>query len=331
MANTSASTQVGETAELIELILSHLPTLDIVTASTVNKKFRNVVLNPVIPVILKRNLFLRATNALPQYWLPLKRCEGKTLFRAVTVDPDSVIFEPTPESSTDYHDLPLRVVSACPLLKRPSEAQGFWARCEIDSEQLEWNPCSTSPHQWYFLPAMNKPTGPWNGKKMFLTNPPCKSVRCTVMWEGWAHGVLVIALEATRHIYRPEGVTFADLLADTYSKTGPVIIRTAHDDGHWLTSAVKCGGFVCTMPLTSIHEQLEKCKKTHGALKLRLNNHSSVALLWTVALTEKESNEMAAKVEDKFFFAPQIKDLPCKTGRNNEEIITKADHQTFGW
>lgn len=147
MADNAASTQVGETAELIELILSHLPSLDIVTASTVNKKFRNVILNPVIPVILKKNLFLRATNALPQYWLPLKRYEGKTLFRAFTVDPDSVIFEPTPESSTDYHDLPLRVVSECPLLKRPSEAKGFWARDEIDSEQLEWNPCSTSPHQ----------------------------------------------------------------------------------------------------------------------------------------------------------------------------------------
>jgi hypothetical protein len=310
MADTAASTQVGETAELIELILSHLPTLDIVKASTVNKQFRNVILNPVIPVILKKNLFLRATNDLPRYWLPLKRYEGKTLFRAVTVDPDSVIFEPTPESSTDYHDRPLRVVSPCPLLRRPSEAQGFWARYEIDSEQIEWNPCSTSPHQWYFLPAMNKLTGPWNGKHMLLTNPPCKSVRCTVMWEGWVHGVLVIVLEATRYVYRQEGVTFTDLFADTYSKVGPVIIRTAHDDGHWLTGAAEDGGFVRNMPITSIHQQVEKCKKNHSELKMRLNNHLSVALLWTVALSDQEANDMAAKVEDKFFSAPEIKDLP---------------------
>lgn len=112
MADTTASTQLGETAELVELILSHLPMLDIVKVSGVNKNFRDAILNSVM---LQRNMFLRATNALPQYWLPLKRYEGKTLFRVVTVDPDSVIFEPTPESSTDYHDLPLRVVSACPL------------------------------------------------------------------------------------------------------------------------------------------------------------------------------------------------------------------------
>jgi hypothetical protein len=151
------------------------------------------------------------------------------------------------------------------------------------------------------------------------------------MWEGWAHGVLVIALEATRYVYRHEGVTFTDLLADTYSKVGSVIIRIAHDDGHWLTSAAEGGGFVCNIPLTSIHEQVEKCKKNHGELRMRLNNHSSVALLWTIALADQEYKEIAAKVEDKFFFAPEIKDLPGKPGRNNEETVTKAGHQTFGW
>lgn len=161
---------------------------------------------------------------------------------------------------------------------------------------------------------------------MYLTNPPCKSVRCTVMWEGWAHGVLVIVLEATRYVYRKEGVTFADIFDDTYSKEGPVIIRTAHDDGHWLTNAAEGGGFICNMPLTSIHAQVEKCKKNHSALKLRLNNYSSVAL------TDKEANEMAAKVEDKFFFAPEIKDLPGnKKQQRQRGNYTKAAHQTFGW
>lgn len=179
---------------------------------------------------------------------------------------------------------------------------------------------------------MDKLTGPWNGKQMYLTNPPCKSVRCTVMWEGWAHGVLVIVLEATRYVYRQEGVTFADLFDDTYSKEGSVIIRTAHDDGHWLTNAAEGGGFVCTMPLTSIHAQVQKCKKNHSALKLCLNNHSSVALLWTVALTDKEANEMAAKVEDEFFFAPEIKDLPGNKKRQKQRgDYTKADHQNLGW
>jgi hypothetical protein len=309
MADTAASTQVGETAELIELILSCLPMLDIVAASGVNKTFRNVILNSVM---LERNLFLRATDALPQYWLQLK-CYGyggRILFRAVTVDSDSLVFEPTPESSTENHDLPLRVVSACPFLKRSSEDQGFWAPYQTSLEHLEWNPCSVTPYQWYLLPAMDIHTGPWNCKQMFLTNPPCKSVRCTILWEGLVRGVLVITLEATRYVYRQEGVRFADLFGDTYSTLGAVVIHTTYEDGHWLTGATKGGGFACHMPMTSVHEQAEKCKKNYGELEMRTNNNSTVALLWTVVLKDDERNQISAKVEDKFYFTPEVKALP---------------------
>lgn len=265
--------------------------------------------------MLQKNTFLRPTNALPQSWLPIKRHEDRTLYRAVTVNPDSLIFEPTPVSSTDYHDLPLRVVSACPLLKRPVEAQGFWAPNENPFKQLEWNPCSASPHQWYLLPAMDTRTGPLNWKQMFLANPPCKSVRCTVMWEGWAHGVLVITLEATRHVYRQSGVTFADLFDDTYNNIGTVIIETAYNDGHLLTIARKGGGFVCAMPTTSLHEQVEKYKKKNGELEMRLNNHSTVALLWTVTLTDDEHKKIAANAGDEFFFTTDVKTLPTTDSR----------------
>lgn len=258
MANNAAATQVGQTAELIELILSELSLFDIVVATGVNKTFRNVILGSTM---LQRNTLLRATNALQQYWLPIKRHEDRTLYRTFTVDPDSLRFEPTPVSSTNYHDLPLRVVCACPLLKRPVEAQGFWAPNENPFEQLGWNPCSASPHQWYLLPAMGTPTGPLNWKQMFLTNPPCKGVRGTVLWEGWVHGVLVITLEATRHVYRQAGVTFADLFDDTYNKLGTIIVQTAYNDGHRLTTPHNSGGFVCATPMTSLHEQVEKMQK----------------------------------------------------------------------
>lgn len=304
MASIPASTQVGQTVVLIKLILSFLPLPNIAKACGINKTFRNTILNSVT---LRKKLFLSATDASPQYWLPLERyiptnsqtCQ--TLFRAVTVDADSLIFEPTPKSRTHSKDLPLRVVSTCPLLERPSEAQGSWARYETSFDKLQWNQLSTSPNQWFLLPTKHI-TGPW--KRMFLTNPPCKSVRCTLLCEGWVHGVLDITLEATRHVYRQAGVTFADLIDDTCSMLGSVVIHTACDDEHWLTVPRKGGGYICKVPMTTLHEQIERCKKNNDKREMRLNNHSTVALLWTVALIDQEHNELAAKVEDKFFFSP---------------------------
>ena len=319
MASTPASTQVGQTTELIELILSNLSLSDVIAATGVNRRFRNTILNSVT---LRRKLFLSATNASPQYWLPLERYvlttlqRCQTLFRAVTVDADSLIFEPTPASRIDRNDLPLRIVSTCPLLERPSEAQGFWARHESSFDKLEWNQFSTSPNQWFLLPTKNI-TGPW--KQMFLTNPPCKSVRCTLLWEGWVHGVLDITLEATRHVYRQAGVTFADLIDDTCSMQGSVLIHTAHNDEHWLTTPREGGGYVCYIPMTTLHEQIERCKKKNGERQMRLNNHSTVALLWTVALTDQERNEMAAKVQDKFFFSPTGKAVQPTYSRTSRQ------------
>jgi len=304
MASIPASTQVGQAVALVELILSFLPLPDIVKLSRVNKTFRNTILNSVT---LRRKLFLPATDASPQYWLPLERyipttsqtCQ--TLFRTVTVDADSLIFEPTLTPRIDSNDLPLRIVSTCPLLERPSEAQGSRARCETSFDKLEWHQFSTSPNQWFLLPTKNI-TGVW--KQMFLTNPPCKSVRCTLLCEGWVHGVLDITLEATRHVYRQAGVTFADLIDDTCSMLGSVVIHTACDDEHWLTVPRKGGRYICKVPMTTLHEQIERCKKNNDERGMRLNNHSTVALLWTVALIDQERNELAAKVEDKFFFSP---------------------------
>jgi hypothetical protein len=254
MASTAAA-QVGETAELVELILSYLPLLDIVTASVVSKTFRNVIFNSLT---LQRKLFLRPTNALPQYWLPLERFGPRTTFRTVTVDATSEIFEPTAESKIEHDDLPLRVVSVCPLLETPSEAQGFWARHETSSDMLGWNPSSTSPHQWYLLPT-KKVTGPW--KDMFLTNPPCKSVRCTLLWEGWVRGVFNITLEATRHVYRESGITIADLIDDTCSIVGQVDLHTAYEDEHCMAVAQEGGGYRYTAEMSTLHDQVEACKK----------------------------------------------------------------------
>jgi hypothetical protein len=141
MVNIAASTQVGETAELIEFILSHLPMQDIVSASGVNKKFRNVILNPVIPVILKRNIFLRATTALPQYWLPLNwqrvtyksdtRPRIGSIIHCHRIKSPGVIGDAVVQAHLenvadgaldDWTDptFPLKVVSICPLLKVPA-------------------------------------------------------------------------------------------------------------------------------------------------------------------------------------------------------------------
>jgi hypothetical protein len=154
---------------------------------------------------------------------------------------------------------------------------------------------------------------------MFLTNPPCKSVRCTLLWEGWVHGVLDITLEATRHVYRQAGVTFADLIDDTCSMQGSVVIHTAHYDEHWLTIPREGGGYICYIPMTTLQEQIERCKKKNGERQMRLNNHSTVALLWTVALTDQEHNEMAAKVQDKFFFSPTGKAVKPTYSRTNRQ------------
>lgn len=69
------------------------------------------------------------------------------------------------------------------------------------------------------------------------------------------------------------------------------------------------------MPMTSLHEQVEKCKKKNGELDMRLNNHSTVALLWTAALTDDERKEIAAKAGDEFFFTPDVKNLPTTDSR----------------
>ena len=315
--DATAVTQVGQTVELIELILSHLPPLDIVTATAVNKTFRNVVFSSHT---LQKKLFLRPTNALPLYWLPLKRCPPISVFQTTTVDADSDIFEPTAGWRMELLDFsPLRVVYTCPLLERPSEAEGFWAHPATSLDKLEWQPISSSPNQWYLLPT-KEITGPW--KNMFLTNPPCKSVQCTLLWEGWVRGVLDITLEATRNVHRKEGVTWADLIEETCSTTGRVDIHTANkDESPW---AIPCenGGYQYSILNSTLQEHIEACKKRNSEREMRLNNHSTVALLWTVALTDDERREMAARIEDKFFFTqtPEAAKGPkwLRRGRSRE-------------
>lgn len=56
--------------------------------------------------------------------------------------------------------------------------------------------------------------------------------------------------------------------------------------------------------------RLKKCRKQNGELEMRLNNHSTVALLWTVTLTNDERKEIAANAGDEFFFTPDVKTLP---------------------
>jgi hypothetical protein len=300
MASTTAASQVGSTTELIELILSDLPLLDIIAASAVNKTFRNVILNSPM---LQRKLFLRPTNALPRYWLPLEQYHDRTLFRTVTVDPDSSIFQPTSESRLDQHNFPLRVVSTCPLLKRPNEAKGSWTPYETFHQSIKWNSLSTSPHQWYLLPT-KEASGRW--KQMFLTDPPRKSVQCTLRWEGWFRVVLDITLEATRYVYRQAGVTFADLFDDTCNMPGPVLLQTACDDGHWMTMPRAGGGYECHIPITSLHAQIERVEKNNSQREMRFSKQSTVALPWTVALTERERHEIAAKANDIFYFIPDM-------------------------
>ena len=275
MTNTVAATQVGETAELIELILSDLSPLDVIAATGVNKTFRNVILNSPM---LQKKLFLLSTNALPRYWLPLKCFLSTTLFRTVTVDEGSSILEPTSESDMKYDNFPLRVVSASPLLKRPNEAQGIWNRYDPSLEKLEWDPGTTSPHQWHFLPS-KEITGPW--KQMYLTDPPCKSVSCTLLWEGWVHGVLEFTLEVTGHVYRQAGV----ILADLFDNTGGI-------PGQFSAVPRKGGGYVRSLFPTTLHKQIERCKKINAECEIRLGSRSTVALLWTVALTDHERKEM---------------------------------------
>jgi hypothetical protein len=268
MANDSAATHVGQTTELIELILSHLSPFDVAAATSVNHTFRNAILNSLT---LRRKLFLRPKNALPQYWLRLQLFPIRTLFRAATVDPDSLEFEPTPESrfKRDEYRLPLKVVSTCPLLERPNEAQGFWATYKKSQEKLKWNQLSTSPHQWYFLPP-KEINGPW--KQMYLTDSPCKTVRCTLRWEGLVHGEVDITVEATRDIYRQSGVTFADLFDDTCSMLGPVIIRTDDKNEHFMTMPREGGGYECSVPRTTLHKQIERCKENNPEREMRFNN-----------------------------------------------------------
>jgi hypothetical protein len=207
--------------EILEAILSHLPTLSLIVATGVNMTFRTIAQNSQT---LQRNLFLRPTNR-PREFVKIEDDRKVSVATQRTYDhgvEDDISENAGSENDADGHDIrnlggpsamAYEIAALCPLLVP-----------ERDDHVCE--ACGYPGPRVFCLSRLTPLAEHW--ANMYLTNPPTKEVVVYLHYTGgYARQYNV---SADRTVYCETGVTVAALLDAIYLK-GPVEITRA--PGWW--------------------------------------------------------------------------------------------------
>lgn len=197
----NAARRLIDTPELLEAVLSHLPTRDLVRSTRVSKSFRHLIFNS--PILL-RSLFLRPRKEL------FETVSLKSRKEASSGDHT--------EQAKDY-----KIAVLCPLLHND------WLSDLTIEERFR--------SEDYELAAIDMWAADADSfTQMYLTNPPCVEVDITLVYSGTEFGKRYCLLEdrgldtrhyisATHKICKETGVTFA-LLMEALYMNGSVDITT---------------------------------------------------------------------------------------------------------
>jgi hypothetical protein len=289
----TAAAQVGSVPELLEGIFSHLPVLDLVMATGVNKTFRNVV--QASPQ-LQQKLFMSPSEDKAEYWKIVRPTFDKYergysyntihLHRMESPGVDDVVLKAQLDAvaaDPDYWNHPtrfLKVVSICPLLELSHPA----CRSQGDLGLSSMN--GAFELQLRVKPRAVRAKEPW--ENMFITSPPCQEVCMHLVWEGRVAGKLDKRFDVWNQTRCEQGITLAFLVDRVATSVSAVRIWTRNDDaeeeeaGNW--HVVKD---------TTLQDQVTIYKNGNSESVCRMSTDSLIQLYSLVAPTESAYEEMA--------------------------------------
>lgn len=292
--------QVLGTPELLEGILSHLPVLDLVVATGVNKTLRNVV--QTSPE-LQRKLFMLPSKDKAEYWqlVPQKsetsdaRPESTHFYRMESPGViGNVELQAHLEFNTsDQHHWAdprrsLEVVTVCPLLEVKRRCPEYLGKVKrqflTPADFLGQFPISTLRAD--LSRSAIYADEPWTN--MFFTNPPCQEASMDLIWDGYYDGKRDVILQAFGKVRCEDGITLAMLVDKISSETCTIEIMTwtedSREDDDWINSEVKD---------TTMNDQVALYRTQTPDRYMEMSVHSTIYIPSIVAPTGSEYQEMA--------------------------------------
>jgi hypothetical protein len=218
--SVSAASRVFHLPELLESILLHLSTKEILLSQRTNQDFRNTTLGSVR---LRRKLFIE-----PDWDL-----EGRTATASNRNHP--------PSRKPLNNHLLLRAFPGCYptitlviLSNGKSQQTSFATRAK---EEWSWDVCISFPADTKpnVSPAVAYPEASW--RKMYLSQPPCKSLYLVRRWQRSLRPAMV----------REPGITMGDFFEEVTTDAPGIQGRKWHQsyissDRDWhFEGNVKCG------------------------------------------------------------------------------------------
>jgi hypothetical protein len=238
---SSPVAKVCATTELLELILTHLPPIDLIRATIVSKKFEQLILHS--PTMHRKTFMLPPKPGTKVHTCEMrlwgKDLDKKALLALKPVKDDLKNYPPPadlerwPEGMDVLRSPPLRIAELCPLLEADYD-ESLWTG-ERRATTLSIGPTAMSAPV-HFSERMKKglTIGPW--KHMQLSDPPCTSSHVKLYWDCWVAGKKTKVLIAGRHIEDEKGLTMHTLVDDASSTLGKVVVSIPTYDGDEVTS-----------------------------------------------------------------------------------------------
>jgi hypothetical protein len=284
----TAATKVGSIPELLEGIFSHLPVLDLVVATGVNKTFRNVV--QASPK-LQQKLFMSPSTDETEYW------------RHIPVDgEDEYIYDETflyeivcPGASREAHLASLASDRDDWIYYPPRSLQVALASplLQVDPWVLDHDKLLSTNAAMTLHPRATKLAGHWTN--MYLSNPPCKTVRYNLWWEGRVDGVCDVKFNIFGRFDRDEGVTFASLLDDVTNPRRAIKVWTPITEDHEDYDSTFPGCFDChEVDQITLHEEIDRWKSLNSKRVVELSERSHISLGLTMVSNEDRFDRLTA-------------------------------------
>ncbi|KAK6442668.1 hypothetical protein LTR95_001080 [Oleoguttula sp. CCFEE 5521] len=202
MARSAAGHAVFATAELVEIILLHVPFFSLVAVQRVSTAFRDCVARSHK---LQTKLFLEPSKDPPERWVAegRRQHDGIVQWRFAQehhVDGDWCDTLPDDPSRVETPHL------LCPILDHEECAITHRGRAEacnasIDAPFLRSRPDFNlaSPGSWC---------------KMYVTDPPCTEIYIEIKHKCWSNARRIsraVRFKASRTVYNADEITFGDL------------------------------------------------------------------------------------------------------------------------
>jgi hypothetical protein len=209
---SAAMTQVFNTPELLDLILSHLPGSGLFAMAKVNHHHRAGV---YASIAARRTLFLLPRPALPGTWsLVRRRAKNITWAHKRVVELSAEVREPR------WAVHPIIPAEVCPLLSRSSPASGYYHEADVHPQDSYLGHGEAAKFAFQPVNAVLLP-------KMMLTNPPCHDVFIDLVYVHNLQSSITLSAERIIHNSHKHacGLTLSAVLEEAYGLLGDVVFH----------------------------------------------------------------------------------------------------------